>query len=173
MSNGQKIKVSDASLAAFWSKVKIAGDDDCWIWQGAKNKPRKKSSYTRGIFCFNSTSVKAHLFSALVAHGPRPDGLETLHSCDNALCVNPKHLSYGLHSENIKQCTSRKRNALIEMTKAKTHCIRGHSFDGKNLYVTPSGVRVCKECSRIRKKLFRSGITKSSDASCWPHGKWL
>lgn len=35
-------------------------------------------------------------------HPPRKDD-EVLHSCDNPLCVNPKHIGWGTHKKNMEE----------------------------------------------------------------------
>jgi len=45
--------------------------------------------------------------------------------------------------------------AAAEKRLSITHCRRGHPYSGANLYVTPTGKRVCKECSRIAKRKYR------------------
>lgn len=34
-------------------------------------------------------------------------------------------------------------------------CSRGHAFKGDNIYVHPNGSRMCKECKRLTRKLWR------------------
>lgn len=54
-----------------------------------------------------------------------------------------------------------------------TVCQRGHAFVGDNIYVHPSGGRMCKECKRITRKLWRqnekrvrsSAFNKSAEQS--------
>lgn len=38
----------------------------------------------------------------------------------------------------------------------RTHCKRGHSLSGGNLYLAPSGERVCRECRRARDRARRA-----------------
>ena len=166
----KQMQFDDAAKAVFWSRVKVGSETECWLWVGPTQS--LSSSYRRGIFNYGGAVMKAHQFAARIVHGERPEKLETLHSCDNALCVNPSHLSYGTHAQNVKDCTARGRNTLVAITAGKQQCIRGHDLAGVNLYTSPSGLRVCRECAKTRKRLFRKGITKRNAPSDWPHGKW-
>lgn len=42
-----------------------------------------------------------------------------------------------------------------ELRKAINNCPKGHLYDGENLYITPKGSRVCKECNRQAKRRYR------------------
>ncbi len=44
-----------------------------------------------------------------VKKGPIPDGLCVLHTCDNELCINPKHLFLGTFQDNTDDMISKGR----------------------------------------------------------------
>jgi hypothetical protein len=43
-------------------------------------------------------------------HGPIPEGLWLLHSCDNPRCINPEHWFLGTASDNIKDTVKKGRH---------------------------------------------------------------
>ena len=46
--------------------------------------------------------------------------------------------------------------AAAQKRKSLSHCKQGHPYSGENLYVTPDGRRICKECNREAKREYRS-----------------
>jgi hypothetical protein len=89
----------------FWSKVNIQGDDECWLWTGAK----WGNGY--GLLCLNPSSLLAHRLSWELHYGLVPDGLLVLHKCDVRNCINPKHLYVGTHIDNTRDRVERNRSS--------------------------------------------------------------
>ena len=44
-------------------------------------------------------------------HGPIPDGMVIMHTCDNPPCINPLHLVMGTQTANIKDMWTKDRGA--------------------------------------------------------------
>lgn len=69
--------------------------DGCWEWNGTRN------GYGYGVFLMpGEKPVRAHRYAYERLHGPIPDGMVVMHSCDNPPCVNPAHLSLGTRDDN-------------------------------------------------------------------------
>lgn len=92
----------------FWKKVDKRGDDACWVWTGAKTGG--------GYGQFGSGQrVRRKLIKVLATHvalafdgRARPSAMHyALHSCDNPPCVNPGHLRWGTHEENMADLLQR------------------------------------------------------------------
>lgn len=92
----------------FWSKFNIEAEG-CWEWPGATTHNGygvvqwKKEGGER-------TAARAHRVAYALAKGPIPEGMMVLHSCDNRLCCNPKHLRVGTASDNTKDMMLRGRH---------------------------------------------------------------
>lgn len=97
----------------FLSLVDVRGPDDCWPWKGYINP---QTGY--GQLSLNeaerahlgmSRTVTAPVIACTMHHGPRPPGLEVLHSCDVKNCANPSHLRWGTRAENNAEAWERTR----------------------------------------------------------------
>ena len=94
----------------------LSNTDECIIWPfttqagyGALKKPRDRKNYA------------AHRYVCEQAHGKPADGLHAAHSCGVRRCVNPRHLRWATHSENMK-------DRLIHGTHDRGERHKGHKL---------------------------------------------
>jgi hypothetical protein len=110
-----QIKFSESDKERFWSKVKKS-DDGCWTWTAAKDK----DGY--GLFWLNQAMVRAHRLSLLTKIDPNGEtdynSLFACHKCDNPSCVNPDHIYFGSHTDNIADMVNRGRGLSGERSPA-------------------------------------------------------
>ena len=80
----------------FWALVDKRGPDDCWLWQGR----RDKDGY--GRFSAGQKRFYAHRF----AKGCLEAAVDSfvLHRCNNPSCCNPSHLYIGSKADNMRDC---------------------------------------------------------------------
>lgn len=123
--------------------------NDCWEWQG----PLDKDGY--GTFYLRRLNRRAHRVAWYWYHGEIPDGHVVNHTCQNRSCVNPQHLNLASVTENVF-LNSR---SIPSVNRQKTHCRKGHPFDGEYKRVKPDGSisisRYCRTCEREKKRTLR------------------
>lgn len=89
----------------FWARVKVGHPSQCWPWTG----PIARNGGHGTAKTENGTTTTAHRLAYILAHGPVPKGMVLCHSCDNAICCNPSHLTPGSQQENMRQMIARGR----------------------------------------------------------------
>ena len=151
------MKESDLRKKRFWEKVRVCGENQCWPWLAAQ--------HTQGYGAFAFTKYKvttAHRVAWAITYNRSrlpSSKMQVMHSCDNKLCVNPKHLSLGTASENEKQAFERVRKVPTRPI-LKKYCKRGHRRTHKNTIMKrgskdKKAYPVCKTCVQINNSLSR------------------
>ena len=133
-------------MQRFWEKVRFSelGYLGCIEWTAYLN--------SLGYGSFNCAfggerrTRPAHRVAWMLVHGPIPEGLYVLHTCDNRKCVNPYHLYLGTQADNMLDMVQRNRHP----GKIKTHCKHGHSLE--DAFISKRGHRKCRPCTYLRKK---------------------
>lgn len=147
----------------FWEKVEVC--DGCWRWHAAK----LPSGY--GIIGGSKGASKnhyAHRVSYEIHHGPIPDGMVVMHTCDNPECCNPSHLRTGTYKQNSEDMVSKGRASkgpgfvgeLHPRSKLSASCVRA--------------IRKSEEPSSVLAKKFavsRSCVGSIRSGKNWSHVK--
>jgi hypothetical protein len=89
----------------FWTMVDVLGPKQCWLWKGHKNK------LGYGVIQLQGHKYLTHRIAWTRTHGPIPAGKLVLHRCDNPGCVNPSHLFLGTQADNMRDRSSKHRQA--------------------------------------------------------------
>lgn len=121
-------------------------DEDCLVWQGAKNKAGYgKESKPGGGWKL------AHRMAWERRYGPIPLGLFVCHHCDNPGCIRLSHLFLGTAKDNHEDMMKKGRHHSSKIT----HCPYGHPYEGDNLWISRLNGRTCLICAKARSKKSR------------------
>lgn len=134
-----KSDIIDGLRRSDWEKIDRTSPEGCWLWTGAY------SSHTGyGRVGWKSQVRDAHRYVWERLRGPVPAGLELDHLCRNRRCCNPGHLEPVTHQTNVLRGVSP-----ASLHARKTHCPRGHQYDGVvNRVSEGRTARKCLECDR-------------------------
>ena len=92
-----------------WAKITQGGPDDCWPWTGGT--AGKGYGTLKKLVDGKWKTQYAHREVLIETSGSPPTPLShALHSCDNPICCNPKHLSWGTNSINRREARDRLHN---------------------------------------------------------------
>lgn len=110
--------------------------DGCWLYRG-----RLKDGYAY-VWGDEAKCAIGHRVAYESLVGPIPADMEIDHLCRVRNCINPAHLEAVTQDENKRRTTGLRYN--------KTHCPQGHAYDDANVYLAPSGDRMCRICKSAR-----------------------
>lgn len=102
-----KILPPVATIAGILARTKKNKATGCWIWQHAHTKGRAVCSKK-----INGSKLVSHLVLKLFYNKTvyKKKGQLALHTCDNPMCVNPKHLYIGTIKNNAEDMVRKERS---------------------------------------------------------------
>lgn len=105
LSESEKIRIRER----FMKKVRVLGQDECWLWTAATN------SNGYGVMRIGGRAdgklFLAHRIAYCLSHSQCDADLKILHVCDNPFCCNPKHLFSGSQADNMGDMVRKNRHA--------------------------------------------------------------
>ena len=143
-------KLADDSIAdRFWRRVERLSDNECWPWNG------RVAANGYGVFDNSNRPHVASRFSYELANGHIGDPEKFVcHTCDNPICVNPRHLWLGTHQQNMDDAKSKGRTA-------KGNGLRGSSVNTSKLDASKvHEIRVSTTPAKILARKF--GVSKTA-----------
>ena len=93
--------------------------EQCWAWQGAK----RGNNYGE-ISWGRHNSYQAHRISYIIFNGIIPEDKIVRHTCDNPICVNPKHLIVGSMFDNSVDMVKRNRQSAQKLNEEAVKVIK-------------------------------------------------
>jgi hypothetical protein len=106
---GEDVANDMPSAERFWGKVAIGEKDECWPWQGTRQRAGhgivKLKLPGRGWWVMTGSRAAWVLTSGAV-----PRGLYVCHKCDNPFCCNPNHLFLGTPKDNAQDMVAKGRS---------------------------------------------------------------
>lgn len=108
-------------------RSKVNRKTGCRVFQGATVRggygliSNERGASPRFVF--------AHRAAYELEHGPIPEGMKVLHSCDNPPCIAVKHLFLGTHDDNMADMAEKDRRKAPSNTKSRVYLTDDQRLD--------------------------------------------
>lgn len=87
--------------------------DGCWLWTGAVSGSEPRPSGHHGHTSVDGDCIGTHRAMWIACFGPIPDGMSVCHECDKPLCIRPKCLWLGTHTDNMRDSIQKGRHVNV------------------------------------------------------------
>lgn len=128
------------------AKVEPDLESGCWVWQA-----RVSSTGCPLLWIHEKDGdVSAARVIYETKKGPIEAKQRLVHTCGNRSCVNPEHMRPG----SAFDAMMRSGKSPSAQNRDKTHCPKGHPYDGDNLRVDAKrNYRKCRLCRNERSRI--------------------
>jgi hypothetical protein len=106
------VRVRDAVIARFKSKIAMPNSNGCRLWTASVNT----AGY--GAFKVGGVQTSAHRFAWALVNGQVPDGLFVCHTCDVPACCEISHLWLGTNADNMRDMAKKGRGCSGDRNRA-------------------------------------------------------
>lgn len=107
---------------------------------------RYRASHGYGRITVEGRRVYEHRWVWEQVHGPIPEGMVVMHTCDNPPCVNIEHLRLGTHADNQHDKMAKGRYRRGNRPR-RDQCRYGHPIRERG------GHRWCHDCAMENKRI--------------------
>lgn len=113
-------RTPEETTEAFWMRITIKGPDECWEWQGQRNKKGYGQVTLQSSESATSTTAQRIAFEMIFGYRPT----QVMHMCDNPPCCNPRHLVPGTNSLNQIDSARKGRHGNVRLSLEQVQEIR-------------------------------------------------
>lgn len=126
----------------FEAKVSIEPNSGCHLWLGAATVAGYGIIGVGG----KKNRLATHVAKEIGGDPRLSPEMFALHKCDVPLCVNPDHIFWGTHGDNMADQKAKGRH----WATVKPDCARGHAWTTENTRIGKDGRKNCRTCERDR-----------------------